>query len=60
MTDDRYAPAPEAFAALAADHAVVPVWREVLADLLTPLGVYDRLRGAGAGPAFLLESVEHG
>jgi anthranilate synthase component I len=52
-------PAPEAFRELAADHPIVPVWREVLADLLTPLGVYDRLRDA-EGPTFLLESVEHG
>ena len=37
----------------------MPVWREVLADLHTPVGVYDRLRGAG-GPSFLLESVERG
>jgi anthranilate synthase component I len=54
-----YEPSPERFADLARDHAVVPVWREVLADLLTPLGVYDRLREAD-GPTFLLESVEHG
>ncbi|MDP9405907.1 MAG: anthranilate synthase component I, partial [Actinomycetota bacterium] len=54
-----YQPSREAFAALAAEHAVVPVWREVLADLQTPLAVYDRLRSVG-GPTFLLESVEHG
>jgi anthranilate synthase component I len=55
----RYEPDPAAFGDLAAGHAVVPVWREVLADLLTPLGVYDRLRDT-EGPTFLLESVEHG
>jgi len=54
-----YAPGREAFAALAADHVVVPVWREVIADLLTPLAVYQRLRDVD-GPTFLLESVEHG
>ncbi|HVL99420.1 MAG TPA: anthranilate synthase component I [Egibacteraceae bacterium] len=54
-----YRPTREEFTALAARHAVVPVWREVLADLQTPLAVYDRLRTAG-GPTFLLESVEKG
>ena len=56
---DLYRPSPAAFAGLAARHEVVPVWREVLADLQTPLAVYDRLRGAGP-PTFLLESVEQG
>ncbi len=58
-TEDLYRPSREEFAALARDHAVVPVWREVLADLLTPLAVYDRLR-RDSGPTFLLESVERG
>ena len=53
-----YQPTREEFVALAASHGVVPVWREVLADLQTPLALYDRLRGDG--PSFLLESVEHG
>jgi anthranilate synthase component I len=39
-------------------HGVVPVWREVLADLETPLSVYAKL--AGDAPSFLLESAEHG
>jgi anthranilate synthase component 1 len=51
-------PTREEFVRLAADHGVVPVWREVLADLETPLSVYAKL--AGAGPTFLLESAEHG
>ncbi len=59
MTGDLYQPSRSDFAALAADHAVVPVWREVLADLTTPLAVYDRLRDT-PGPTFLLESVERG
>ena len=54
-----YRPSREEFVRLAQSHAVVPVWREVLADLSTPLGVYDRLRRE-PGPTFLLESVEHG
>jgi anthranilate synthase component 1 len=37
----------------------VPVWREVLADLQTPLAVYDLIRDT-PGATFLLESVEHG
>lgn len=55
---DLYRPTRDEFLAMAAGSAVVPVWREVLADLYTPLGVYDRLRGDGA--TFLLESVEQG
>lgn len=56
-----YRPGREEFLRLAAAHPLVPVWREVLADLQTPLAVYDRLSGVeGAGPTFLLESVEQG
>ena len=46
------------FHALAREHRVVPVWRELLADLTTPVAAFSRL--AGDGPGFLLESVEHG
>ncbi len=53
-----YRPSRDEFVELSKTSSVVPVWREVLADLQTPLAVYDRLRGAG--PSFLLESVEHG
>jgi anthranilate synthase component I len=51
-------PDRETFIALATEHGSVPVWREVLADLETPLSVYAKL--AGDGPSFLLESAEHG
>ncbi len=51
-------PSAEEFIALAREHGVVPVARRVLADLHTPLGVYDLVRGDG--PSFLLESAEHG
>ena len=37
---------------------MVPVWREVLADLTTPVAAYSRVAGDADG--FLLESVEHG
>jgi anthranilate synthase component I len=55
-------PAREEFVALATDHGVVPVWREVLADLETPLSVHAKLAGTGGGDggSFLLESAEHG
>ena len=45
------------FHALARDHTVVPVWREVLGDLTTPVAGF--LRVVGNEPGFLLESVEH-
>jgi anthranilate synthase component I len=51
-------PALEEFVRLGRTHGVVPVTRRLLADLDTPLGVYDRVRGDG--PSFLLESAEHG
>jgi anthranilate synthase component 1 len=50
-------PSLETFRELAREHAVVPVWREVLADLETPLSAYVKLVGEREG--FLLESVEH-
>jgi anthranilate synthase component 1 len=46
------------FAELAASHTVVPVWRELLGDLETPVGAFRKL-GGGIG-SVLLESVEHG
>ncbi len=49
-------PAREAFRALAAQHTVVPVWREVLADQITPVAGFARL--VGDGPGFLFESVD--
>jgi len=51
-------PDRDTFVDLARTHGVVPVWREVLADLETPLSVYTKL--SGDGPSFLLESAEHG
>jgi len=55
---DRLHPSPTEFAELAQTYTVVPVWREVLADLETPVSVFLKLVGNGEG--FLLESVEHG
>ena len=51
-------PNREAFRSLAADHTVVPVWSELVADLQTPVAAFMRL--AADAPGFLLESVEHG
>ncbi len=51
-------PGFERFAGLAAAHTVVPVWQELLADALTPVGAFRAVVGEGDG--FLLESVEHG
>ncbi len=51
-------PSPEEFRELARAYRVVPVWREVLADLTTPVAAFARVVGSGDG--FLLESVEHG
>ncbi len=53
-----HSPTLEQFRELARCHRVVPVWREVLADLTTPVAAFARLVGSGDG--FLLESVEHG
>jgi anthranilate synthase component 1 len=50
-------PSREEFVRLARDWSILPVWREVLADLTTPVAAFARL--VGDGPGFLLESVEH-
>jgi anthranilate synthase component 1 len=49
-------PSRAEFHELARDHTVVPVWREVLADLTTPVAAF--LRVVGDEPGFLFESVE--
>jgi anthranilate synthase component 1 len=53
-------PSRDEFRTLARDHTVVPVWREVLADLETPVSAFVKLVGAEPDGAtgFLLESVE--
>lgn len=47
------------FREYAASFNVIPVYRKLLADGETPLGVYRKLSGNAAG-SFLLESAEHG
>jgi anthranilate synthase component 1 len=54
----RLAPDLAGFTKLARSATVVPVWREVLADTLTPVAAFRAV--VGDGPGFLLESVEHG
>ena len=56
MSDPR--PGRGEFRKLAASHTVVPVWREIVADTLTPVAAYLRLDPRPDG--FLLESVEGG
>jgi anthranilate synthase component 1 len=51
-----FRPSLEEFRKLAATHRIVPVWRELLADTLTPVGAF--LQVVGSQPGFLLESVE--
>ena len=46
----------EQFRESAAPGGLVPVYRELPADLETPVSVYLKLQGSG--PGFLLESVE--
>ena len=46
------------FCELGRDYSVLPVWRELVADTLTPIGAFRAM--VGDGPGFLLESVEHG
>ncbi len=51
-------PSREEFIRLSQEGNVIPVRADLLADLETPVSAYAKLRGAG--PAFLLESVEGG
>jgi len=57
-------PTLDEFAKLAAEYSVVPVWRELLGDLETPVGAFRKLTAAGGSTPIdgsaLLESVEHG
>ncbi|MCY4116148.1 MAG: anthranilate synthase component I [Caldilineaceae bacterium] len=53
-----YSPTLEEVRKLAAGGNTIPVFRELPADLETPVSVYLKLRNGG--PSFLLESVEKG
>jgi anthranilate synthase component 1 len=52
-------PAREEFKRLAREYTVIPVWRELLADMTTPVAAFARLTRDGEA-GFLFESVEHG
>ena len=57
MTTPDIHPSPEEFAALAAQHRVVPVWTELVADSETPVTAFAKIAGQDE-PAFLFESAE--
>jgi anthranilate synthase component 1 len=54
-----FTPSRDEARALARDHSLIPVYREVLADMLTPVRAYSLLCPPGER-GFLLESVEGG
>ncbi len=55
-------PGRPGFHTLASKHRVVPVWRELVADTLTPVAAFLHIVGDGDSgrTGFLLESVEGG
>lgn len=55
----RYLPAVEDFVPLAREGRLVPVYRQLLSDSLTPVSAYCCIRSVG-GNAFLFESVVGG
>jgi anthranilate synthase component 1 len=55
-----YTPELPTFMARAAEGNLVPVYREILADMETPVSAFLKLRAVGNGHAFLLESVAGG
>jgi anthranilate synthase component 1 len=56
----EYTPTLDEFLRRAEQGNLVPVYREILADLETPVSAFLKLRAAGNGYAFLLESVAGG
>jgi anthranilate synthase component 1 len=55
---DPCRPGVDVFRSLARRHRIVPVWRDMVADTVTPVGAF--LQVVGEDPGFLLESVEGG
>jgi len=51
---------PDGFRALARRHRIVPVWRELVADTVTPVAAFLQIVGTDDTSGFLLESVEGG
>jgi len=58
MKKHRYNPSLEDFRDKAGGFNVIPVYREILADMETPVSAFTKVDTGG--DAFLLESVEHG
>src|SRR5437879_708873 len=54
----RYRPTFAEFAALAAGHGLVPVYRQLVGDTLTPVSAFCKVQVEG--PSFLFESVVGG
>src|SRR5512147_745852 len=55
---DMITPSLDEFLKLATQGNLIPVTRQLLADIETPLSAYRKIRGAGE--SFLFESVEGG
>ncbi|MFM7581104.1 MAG: anthranilate synthase component I, partial [Caldilinea sp.] len=55
-----YRPSLDEARELAQQSTLIPIYRELPADLETPVSVYLKLCSQGGGPSFLLESVEKG
>jgi len=53
-------PGADGFRKLARAHRIVPVWRELVADTVTPVAAFLQIVGTGDRTGFLLESVEGG
>ena len=54
----RYSPTYEEFAALAREHTVVPVYRQLIGDTLTPVSAFCKVQEGDW--SFLFESVVGG
>ena len=57
-TDFKISPSLDDFKELAEKYNLIPVWVEILADLTTPVSLFNRCIGDKQG--FLLESVDRG
>src|ERR1019366_4144643 len=55
---DPWRPGRDTFCALSRRHRIVPVWQDLVADTVTPVGAFMQV--VGEEPGFLLESVEGG
>src|ERR1700689_3889257 len=58
LTPDACRPGRDTFCLSVRRHRIVPVWRELVADTVTPVGAF--LQVVGGQPGFLPESVEGG